>query len=234
MQCDETFAIHESQNEHKTSAASTYDADDEADHVADGQSSQPSQTDEIKNKTEATALLMQELESLHPDPALWQVDLDFQEAIVKKSIDQNISTQDFSKSERDYKGHVRYLTKTLFEKTLVNGEKVNREWLVYSPSTGCVFCVPCKVFGERNDDNIFKTGYSDWKNGHDRVKSHENSSEHRNSIQIWYNRASVKTRIDQSLVAQVEVEKQYWRAVLKRTVEVIRYCVQGPTISWQR
>ena len=111
------------------------------------------------------------------------------------------------------------LPKHLFERTLVNNEKVNREWLVYSESTRCVYCVPCKVFGGKTDDNSFKNGYRDWKNAHNRVKSHENSMDHKICIQMWHSRASIESRIDRSLIRHLDEEKNtgglFWSGWLK-------------------
>ncbi|XP_013794338.1 uncharacterized protein LOC106478345 [Limulus polyphemus] len=55
---------------------------------------------------------------LQSDPALWKVDRHFQEEIVKMPIEQNIYKQDFSRSEKEHNGHKRYLTKSLFERTM--------------------------------------------------------------------------------------------------------------------
>ncbi|XP_013785021.1 zinc finger MYM-type protein 1-like [Limulus polyphemus] len=160
---------------------------------------------------------------LQSAPTLWKVDRHFQEEIVKKLIEQNIYKQDFSRSEREHNGHKRYLTKSLFERTMLNGEKVNREWLVYSLSTGCVYCAPCKVFCQKNEDKAFINGFSNWKNPHSRVRKHENSSKYKNCIRIWHDRASDEHRIDQDLVRELEEEKKYWQSVLRRIVEVIKF-----------
>ena len=157
------------------------------------------------------------------DPALWKVDKNFQEVIVTKPIEQNISSEDFSESEREHNGHKRFLSKSLFKRSMVNGEKVNREWLVYSKSTGSVYCAPCKVFCRRNEDKAFINGFSDWKNSHSRVRAHETSTEHKNCIRIWHARASNEQRIDQDLVRELEEESKYWQAVLRRVVEVIKF-----------
>ncbi|XP_037782336.1 uncharacterized protein LOC119578782 [Penaeus monodon] len=45
----------------------------------------------------------------------------------------------FAKSKRIFKNQNRYCSKGIFQGIKANGEKFNREWLVYSPSTGYVF-----------------------------------------------------------------------------------------------
>lgn len=105
------------------------------------------------------------------DPALWQVNDQFRDYIVKNGLQQN-EELDFSRSERQYKNQKRFLSKNMFEKKLVNGENVKRSWLVYSESTGHVFCGPCKLFG---GTSVFaKSGFNDWKNSN-LITDHDNS-----------------------------------------------------------
>ena len=52
----------------------------------------------------------------------------------------------FSSSKRVYKKQSRFCTKALFYATKVNGETYSREWLVYSPAKGRVYCFVCKLF----------------------------------------------------------------------------------------
>ena len=46
----------------------------------------------------------------------------------------------FSSSKQEYKKQSRFCTKALFYATKVNGETYSREWLVYSPAKGRVYC----------------------------------------------------------------------------------------------
>lgn len=162
-------------------------------------------------------------EDISSDPAAWIVTDEFCEEIVRRpAIAQNLG--DFSKSERDGKTQKRYLPPTLFKRTMANGEIVCREWLSYSLSTGNVYCVPCKLFSRSN--SAFRDGFSDWIHCQNRVIEHENSSDHRNCIKIWCSRKMATCRIDCSLVKQVELERKYWRDVLQRAVEVIKFLAE--------
>jgi hypothetical protein len=61
---------------------------------------------------------------------------------------------------------------------LLNGEKVRKNYLVYSESSGSVFYAPCKLFGSTS---VFLTvGFSNWKHAEKRITSHENSQTHKN------------------------------------------------------
>ncbi|XP_029345826.1 uncharacterized protein LOC100569266 [Acyrthosiphon pisum] len=77
---------------------------------------------------------------------------------------------------------------------LLNGEKVKRNYLVYSESTGSVFCAPCKFFGSTS---VFSTvGFSDWKHAEKRITSHENSQTHKTNVLTMKDRGKVVQRID--------------------------------------
>ncbi|GFQ95848.1 zinc finger MYM-type protein 1 [Trichonephila clavata] len=67
----------------------------------------------------------------------------------------------------------------MFFRKHISGGKIKREWLMYSPSTGKVYCFPCILFGEAQNRSHFQTGFSDWKNALHRIQSHENNATHR-------------------------------------------------------
>lgn len=55
----------------------------------------------------------------------------------------------------------RKFSSTQYLRQLPNGEKVNRDWLVYSKKINAVFCIFCKVFSTLSDKLV--TGYSNWR-----------------------------------------------------------------------
>ena len=88
---------------------------------------------------------------------------------------------DFTKSIRIYeekkKQKIRAFSKSIFHRKLHNGEIVEREWLSYSPSTGCIYCLICRLFSkERNQFSLF--GFNDWKHP-ERIVDHEESKAHK-------------------------------------------------------
>ena len=92
----------------------------------------------------------------------------------------NNKNADYAKSVRIYQGEknkLRAFNKSLFECTLQNGEKIQREWLLYSPSTGCVYCLVCKLFSKEKNKFSFN-GFSDWKHA-ERIAEHERSKPHK-------------------------------------------------------
>ena len=83
----------------------------------------------------------------------------------------------FDKSCRIYAGGkiTRYCSQKLFYGTKANGEQYRREWLLYSPSTGSVYCFVCKLFASKGSTSLAdKNGFSDWKNNI-KVDNHEQS-----------------------------------------------------------
>lgn len=157
------------------------------------------------------------------DPAVWEINEATRSHIAKHGFDQNKS--DFSNSKREYSdGKVRSLTSNMFESTLANGEKISRTWLVYYASRGTVFCGVCLVFSSSTDakTKFSSDGFHDWKNAHAKLKEHENSICHRNSMMALKSRGQVTGQIDKELIQQMEAETAYWRKVLLRVVTVVR------------
>ncbi|XP_025198309.1 uncharacterized protein LOC112596744 [Melanaphis sacchari] len=152
--------------------------------------------------------ILTELE-INNDPALWP---SMSETVREKS------------SLRDYKNQKRYFSCNFFIRTLVNGEKHERLWLMYSESTGNVFCFVCMLFNSNSSMNPFvKNGFSNWKKGDERISGHENSSVHQVCTMKWLHRLNNKTNINKQLTKQLEVEENYWIDILKRVVEAIRF-----------
>jgi len=106
------------------------------------------------------------------DPADWVTNADLFEYFACNLPEQNCDV-DFMKSARkcgeEKVGLFRYFKPGYFVRVLKNGEKVEREWLVYSvPSSGQVFCYVCELFastaGNSLGSNPFQTGFDYWKN----------------------------------------------------------------------
>lgn len=74
----------------------------------------------------------------------------------------------FQASERVYKHQKRHFSKSHFKRKMLNGEYIERPWLLYSPSTGAAFCFACRIFRNANTQSNFETGFSDWKHATER------------------------------------------------------------------
>ncbi|XP_010510807.1 PREDICTED: zinc finger MYM-type protein 5-like [Camelina sativa] len=111
------------------------------------------------------------------DPGNWgNVDMKMRDLLVKNGPTTRLSTDyQFPKD-----GIGRRFSQAFYTRELVNGEKQDRRWLVYSESLDKVFCFCCKLFRpEKNGGgNLATTGYNDWRNLSTRLKEHENFHDH--------------------------------------------------------
>lgn len=112
------------------------------------------------------------------------------------------------------------------KRTLANGEEIDRNWVLYSPSTNAIFCFMCRLFGPSNSGDIFATtGYSDFHNIHQGFSQHEKSKNH------ILNKLAYSTRLKESktltlnvyAMNQSEQEREYWKLLLIRIVAVIKH-----------
>ena len=98
---------------------------------------------------------------------------------------------------------IRYAHKEHFVRKLTNGEIVRRDWLIYAPSYGKVFCYVCKLFGSNAGsaseyNNQFTTGFDDWKNATARISAHQKSKDHIAAL-LMILQCQKSTRIDVEL-----------------------------------
>jgi len=124
------------------------------------------------------------------------------------------------------KGRKRSFNSRLFYTTSPNGESQNRQWLLYSPSKGSVYCFYCVLMRSNKDKFCTAEGFSSWENVNERIKLHEQSKSHVNSILGARNFRSENACIDHCIEQQLENSKQYWVNVLRRVVAVIKFLAQ--------
>ncbi|XP_065679785.1 zinc finger MYM-type protein 1-like [Hydra vulgaris] len=115
-----------------------------------------------------------------------------------------------------------------------NGEKVKRDWLVWSKAVVSLFCFPCSLFGS---PNLTRPGvqssllswnggiHGNWRKLSDRVKSHQQSDFHRNCYLQWKT-ATIHLKSQKSIEHQLEKqigdETKRWKVILQ--------CILGVTI----
>ncbi|XP_065673272.1 zinc finger MYM-type protein 1-like [Hydra vulgaris] len=154
------------------------------------------------------------------DPVDWTNSNICRNYIAKFRYDQNIDA-DFTSSKQSCSDYDRYCSKSIFTKNRKNGENVSRKWLVYSILKFVLFCTPCKLFG--CSTQLGDAGFNDWKNGHLLISRHENFLAHKNNTLSFITLQSDVGRIDTQLATQATDEMSYWKAVLHRIVEVIKF-----------
>lgn len=120
----------------------------------------------------------------------------------------------------------RCFSLAFMKRTLVNGDIVERDWLVFSLSEQSVFCFMCRLFEKPIKAKEFvNIGFKDWKNATRRFKYHENSAQHHNNNLTHFMRSKhtqTKT-LDSSFIIQFEREGEYWRKVLQRIITTVKF-----------
>ena len=133
------------------------------------------------------------------DPVEWDVNIDIMQYYAVHIPSQNLDA-DFSKSGRQFGDKKRFVQEEYFSRHLTNGEIVTRDWLIYSPSKGRVFCYVCRLFSN-DQPSQFITGFDDWKNAIVRMPL---SEYHRMSIQKI---TSVQSLTNRSILKTIELTK---------------------------
>jgi len=122
----------------------------------------------------------------------------------------------------------RKFNKNLYKRNLINGEKTDRVWLVYSITKNCVFCYSCKLFSYENPhlNHLSTIGTNDWKHVPEKLITHERSVQHFKSIEAWTElkkRILKEKSVNQQHLSIIEKEKIHWKNVLNRILSVIHY-----------
>ncbi|XP_021843059.2 uncharacterized protein [Spinacia oleracea] len=121
----------------------------------------------------------------------------------------------------------RRFTANLFTRVLSNGEKCDREWLVYSKELDRVFCFCCKVFKKGIGRGLLANeGFSDWAHIGERLREHEIGMEHVKNMATWYElrlRLNKNETIDKTSQRLIEKEKEHWTNVLKRIISIVKF-----------
>lgn len=181
------------------------------------QADEKTETLRVENKLVEISKKTEEVVSV--DPAQWIIKDNLIKTVLKKGFCQILDI-DFNQTKRLLHGRNRFLSKSIFTRTLCNGTVQGRVWLIYSKSTNALFCGPCKLFGEVK---LLTTGYSHWSNAHQSIKEHEETKAHKTNVIKYLEKSkSLKEDIKDLLSSQITNEIQYWQNVLKRVVAVVK------------
>ncbi|KAL5170112.1 Zinc finger MYM-type protein 1 [Glycine soja] len=155
------------------------------------------------------------------DPGLWKnIDGKFRDLMIEKGPIRHDNFQ-YPKDENN-----RYFYSSCYQRTLSNGEKHDRRWLVYSKDLDKVYCFCCKLFGSTNVSQLANEGTKDWKNLGSKFKSHETNREHiinMTKLIELEKRLTRKQTIDKHIQEQINKEKEHWEKVLLRIIAIVKY-----------
>ena len=165
---------------------------------------------------------------MHNDPALWPLKLNIDDKERNKYLDKGYSffqnkNSSFKSSKREYLKQNRYFSYKYFERILSNGEKCERKWIMYSETSGSVFCYVCKLFSSDQENAFVKGGFSNWKKVDETICSHENSKEHSRCMLDWINFMQKTSQVDDKMVSMMREEQSYWTEILKRVLATMHY-----------
>lgn len=129
-----------------------------------------------------------------------------------------------NKYPKDEEG--RHFSNYYFKKVMPNGESFPRRWLVYSLLKNAVFCFCCKIFRPPSDSKLCNNGVSTWKHLSDKIKTHEESTSHKQCYQKWVE-AEIRLKKGKTIDIQQQklIQKEYerWQNVLVRLMYIILY-----------
>uniref|UniRef100_A0A8C1E7M5 TTF-type domain-containing protein n=1 Tax=Cyprinus carpio carpio TaxID=630221 RepID=A0A8C1E7M5_CYPCA len=117
----------------------------------------------------------------------------------------------------------RRFTNENYMKSMKNGEKSLRSWMLYSMSTDSVFCFACTVFGKR-DNALSNCGFRTWRNLPHHLQEHEFSKGHCDNMTNWHElqrRLQTNTTIDQRQQDLMRIEIEHWKGVIRRVIAII-------------
>lgn len=119
----------------------------------------------------------------------------------------------------------RKFTEFHFFRVLPNGKRVERDWLIYSPSAEAAFCFICRLFGELHEkaSPFALAGFNDYKHASRSYSAHEESKEHIQNSVTFNLRIKHEYSLDDAFTNTTGNEMTYWKNVLLRVVEVIKF-----------
>lgn len=162
------------------------------------------------------------------DPALWGPVTESIRTYFTRTGPISNNDQLYEKSIRVFKNAAgkeksHKLTKQWFIKTQKNEEKVVREWLLYSPSKGSIFCFVCKLFAYSSSSSFVQDPGFWGLRYPELLLNHESSKDHFNANYCYIQKRKSLSQIATSLDQQMNSELNYWKEVLKSLVSVIQF-----------
>jgi hypothetical protein len=160
------------------------------------------------------------------DPALWKSisDTDRTNIIL---MGPSLNPSNFPRDHKE-----RKFPTCIFIEEQRNGEKVRRDWLVWSKAVASLFCFPCSLFGSPNSTRSgvqssllsWNGGlHGNWRKLLDRIKSHQQSKIHRSYYLEWKT-ATIHLKsqksIDHQLEKKVGDETKRWKVILQCILDV--------------
>jgi len=116
------------------------------------------------------------------DPRTWDaLDSKMIDILVQKGPKRDLSIEKGPKDKFS-----RRFSASSYTRVLSNGEKCDREWLVYSKELDRVFCFCCKLLRKgHGKGHLANEGFRYWRHLGTRLREHETSAEHVMNMATW-------------------------------------------------
>ncbi|XP_077298593.1 zinc finger MYM-type protein 1-like [Arctopsyche grandis] len=161
--------------------------------------------------------------SISPDPGLWGSFMSFKMRDILV-INGPVQIKDYEFPSNEFGRHFSSLH---YRYQLLNGEKVERKWLVYSKFKNAVYCFCCKLFCKEKFGKQWPSeGFFDWKNISQALITHERAKVHVDSFRKWrelYKYLKNKQIPDIDHKYLVQQERDNFRKLVERFLGVIQF-----------
>lgn len=144
------------------------------------------------------------------------------DAQTKRFIIENGHSRSKAKGPFAKNSDGRSFSKKYYFTVSKSGLKIERSWLCYSTILQKAYCRSCWLFGDRTStgfQEIWTTGYCDWKHIVDGIKRHEQSHVHYISCLV-YEKWFLNKTLNEELEQSIKKEKLFWRQVLERILNI--------------
>lgn len=165
------------------------------------------------------------------DPGNWprHIDANTKRILVERGPPKITKPYIFPKSEG------RGFSEDFCRYTLVNGEKSERSWLIYSKQKDSAYCFCCRIFSDPSRHNTRTSalskeeGFRDWKHCSERLRKHQCSPEHFKHFAEWTEleqRLAKKSTVDKVNEGIIDRERKHWQDVLTRILAGVQYLAE--------
>ena len=141
---------------------------------------------------------------------------------IKRFVVENGPCQPKGPFPRDPNQNNRSFSEKYYERTTKAGLKLQVNWLCNSRKLDSVYCEPCWLFGDRTklgNEPAWARGIRKWKSLTGKIRVHEDSDGHAEACVVFDHWRLHKT-IDEENEKQVLKERNFWRQILHRVVNV--------------
>lgn len=120
----------------------------------------------------------------------------------------------------------RRFSKAYCYRLLSNGERIERDWLLYSKKANKVYCFACKLFGgAKTCDKRLVLGYNNWQCLSKTLQLHETSNHHIDAYLSW-NKLTTRLQLGKTIDSELQKVIAAEKNVLTRVIDCILFLAE--------